>query len=99
MVIILNCNDNVIRIGRKFYMRYVAAILYKKNVEMCTSIVLRALGRNIARAISMALAAIGLDNSLYLSESRIFSVFLSSGGREVRKSGIELVLRAKDIIP
>jgi len=99
MVSLLRCNDNIIRVGKKFYMRYVVAILYKRNIEKCSTIMLRAIGKNISRAISIAIAAMFLDSSLYLSEARIFSIFLSSGGRELRKSGIELVLRVRDLIP
>ncbi len=99
MVSLLRCSDNVIRVGKKFYMRYVVAILYKRNIEKCTTITLRAIGRNISRAISIAISAMFLDNSLHLFGARIFSIFLSSGGREVRKSGMELVLRVRDLIP
>lgn len=99
MVSILRCSNNVIRVGKKFYMRYVIAILYKRNIERCTTIILRAIGKNISRATSIAVSAMVLDGGLYLSEARIFSIFLSSGGKEVRKSGIELVLRVRNLIP
>jgi len=93
------CLDNTVLIGKKYFMRYVAAILYKLFVEGCRSVKLRALGKNISRAVHIANSTISLVKELSIAYVGIGTLSLISEGKRRSVSCIEIELRIRDYIP
>lgn len=86
------CSDNTVYVGRKFFMRYVLAVLMKFNVFKCSTTVIKARGSNISRAVLVAEVSKGLISSINYSSVDIGSVSIESSGVRRRVSTIKIVL-------
>ncbi len=86
------CNDNIVYVGRKFFMRYVVAVLMKFNVFRCGSVVIKARGSNISRAVLVAETSKELIKDVEYSSIDLGSVGIESGGVRRVVSTIKVVL-------
>jgi len=90
------CSDNIVYIGRKFFMRYVLAVLMKFNVFRCDTTVIKARGSNISRAVLVAEVSKELLGSINYSSVSIGSVNIESSSIRRRVSTIKIVLSRID---
>ncbi len=95
----MKCSDNAVFVGKKYFMRYVLAVLYKLFVEHCNSVRIRALGRNISRAVLAATSVQFLLRELGITRVSIGTVSFITEGRSRNVSSIEIELRIRDYIP
>jgi len=95
----MQCSDNAILVGKKYFMRYVLAVLFKLFVEHCNTVKIRALGKNIARAVLTATSAQFLLRELSVARVDIGTVSFITEGRLRNVSSIEIELRIRDYIP
>jgi len=86
-------DDNTVYIGRKFFMRYVMAVLMKFNYFNYGEVVIRARGRNISKATLVAevvreVFGGGIEYKLVA----IGSTYIELSGVRRRVSSIKIVL-------
>ena len=85
--------DNVIYVGRKFFMRYVAALLMKFNYFKLNKVIVKARGKAISRAVHVVVTFINSFNSnVRCSNIKIGSVNIDAEGRRLRLSVMEIEL-------
>lgn len=93
MVIALNyCDDNVVYIGKKFFMRYVVAVLVKLNLFNCSEAIIKARGSNISKAVLVAESLKELAKEVYYTSVIIGSTNIESGSFKRRLSTIKIVI-------
>ncbi len=95
----MQCSDNVVLVGKKYFMRYVLAVLYKLFVEHCNRVRIRALGRNISRAVLIATSTQFLLRELSVTRVSIGTVSFITEGKSRNVSSIEIEMRIRDYIP
>ncbi len=86
------CADNVVYIGRKFFMRYVIAILFKFNLLNCGEVVIRARGNNISKAVLVVESLRELIKDIHYISIVLGSTNLESGGFRRRLSTVKIVI-------
>jgi len=85
-----NCS---VYMGRKFFVRYLLAVLFKLSVLGCREVKVEAIGRNIHRAVMVAESVKEITGRLRIKSVVIGSVtMVSRSARSVRKSKISIVL-------
>ncbi|MEM0453045.1 MAG: hypothetical protein QXO98_00090 [Sulfolobales archaeon] len=90
------CSDNVIYIGKKFFMRYVVAVLVKFNKFNCSEVVLKARGSNVSKAVLIAESSKQLIKNLNYRSIVLGSSYLELGGLRKRLSTIKIVISRVD---
>ncbi len=93
------CSDNAVLVGKKYFMRYVLAVLYKLFVERCNSVRVRALGKNISRAVLIVTSTQFLLRELSIARVSIGTVSFITEGKSRNISSIEIEMRIRDYIP
>lgn len=80
-------------VGRKFFIRYLLAILFKLNILSCREVRVEALGRNIYRAVMVVESAKYITGRLKVKSILIGSVVLvGRSTQNVRRSKITIIL-------
>ena len=90
--------DNVIFIGTKPFMNYVTAVVMQFTTRNADSVIVKARGKFISRAVDVSEVALKrfLKDQLKIGEIKIDSEdFKNKEGREVRVSTIEITLLRK----
>ena len=93
MVEAKECQDNVVYVGKKFYMRYVAALLMKFNYFKCSKVIVKARGKAISKAIHATKVFIDtFNNDVRYGNINLGSMNIDIEGRRFRLSTIEIEL-------
>ncbi|MEM0361302.1 MAG: RNA-binding protein [Sulfolobales archaeon] len=93
MVVSLDyCSDNVVYIGKKFFMRYVLAVLVKLNLFNCNEAIIKARGSNISKAVLVAESLKELVKEVRYTSIILGSTNIESGGFKRRLSTIKIVI-------
>ncbi|HDI02486.1 MAG TPA: RNA-binding protein [Ignisphaera sp.] len=95
----MTCKDPEVYVGKKFFMRYVLAVLYKFYIEKCNRVKLRALGKNISKAVKTATSLEYLAQELIVSNIDIGTVAFVSEGHIRYVSSIDIEISNKNFIP
>lgn len=83
----------VVYVGRKFFVRYVLAMLFELNVLGCEEVRVEAMGRSVHRAVMIVNSARELLGDLKIKNVLIGSVTLTSRDPTLRrKSKITIVV-------
>ncbi len=93
--------DTVV-LGRKFFMRYVAAVLYKLFVEGKRRAIVRGYGRrNVYRAVLVATSVMHLVKEARITRAETFTTMLTEPdtGKQRYIPGIEIELSLIDYTP
>lgn len=91
-------DDNSIFIGAKPFMNYVTGVVMQFTTKGAESVVVKARGKFISRAVDVAEVASKrfLDNTVGVNDIRIDSEeFENKEGRQVRVSTVEITLTKK----
>lgn len=86
------CIDNVVYVGRKFFMRYVLAVLMKLNMFNCREAVIKARGSNISKAVLVAVSSKQLSQAINFRSINLGSTYLEAEGVRRRLSTIKIVI-------
>ena len=88
-------NDNTVFIGEKPFMNYVTSVVMQFTTKNAKSVVIKARGKFISRAVDVAEVAVKrfLKDQISVGEIKIDSEdFKNKEGREVRVSTIDVIL-------
>jgi len=85
--------DNIVYIGKKFYARYILALLYQFNVLKHNRVVVKARGKAISRAVHIVeTLRRTIMPELRYEKIVTGSVTIESSGKRIRVSTIEIEL-------
>jgi DNA-binding protein len=90
--------DNSIFVGNKPFMNYVTAVVMQFTVKSADEVTIKSRGKFISRAVDISEVAVKrfLADQVELKDIRIDSEeFLSSEGKQVRVSTMEIALQRK----
>ena len=88
-------NDNTVFIGEKPFMNYVTSVVMQFTTKNATTVVIKARGKFISRAVDVAEVAVKrfLKGQISVGEIKIDSEdFKNKEGREVRVSTVDINL-------
>ena len=86
-------DDNTVYIGKKFFMRYVMAVLMKFNYFKHDEVIIKARGKNISKATLVAeVVRNTFHEDVKYKLIAIGSVYIESSGIRKRISSIKIVL-------